>query len=122
MLISSFHSIPHSSVIHALQPVVKVNPYKYPTYLKVLAKHKLEDSERLPASVRQQLPRLRQACSSSDFYSVYSLFCTCVYSYMFSVCSQTRLGHRAVHEDLQRALPSSLTPGGDTDGGGHQEV
>lgn len=45
--------------------MVKLKPYKYPPYLKQLAKHKLEDSEHLSPSVRQQLPRVRQASLDS---------------------------------------------------------
>lgn len=62
---------PESSVIHALKPMVKVNPYYYPDYLKVLAKHKLEDSERLPAPVRQQLPRLRRVLKTELCMKIY---------------------------------------------------
>ncbi|KAA0712698.1 putative helicase mov-10-B.1 [Triplophysa tibetana] len=36
---------------------VKLSPYEYPLYLEELARHKLEDSERLSASAKLQLPR-----------------------------------------------------------------
>uniref|UniRef100_A0A672QYN5 RNA helicase n=1 Tax=Sinocyclocheilus grahami TaxID=75366 RepID=A0A672QYN5_SINGR len=38
---------PESFITHTLTIMVKLNQYKYPAYLKELAKHKLEDSERL---------------------------------------------------------------------------
>ncbi|KTG05454.1 hypothetical protein cypCar_00026264 [Cyprinus carpio] len=52
---------PESFITHVLSIMVKLNPYQYPPYLKELAKHKMEDFERLSAPVRQQLPRVRQA-------------------------------------------------------------
>ncbi|XP_051996519.1 putative helicase mov-10-B.1 [Xyrauchen texanus] len=51
---------PESSVKHALKLMVKLKEYTYPAYLKELARHKLEDSESLSPSVRQQLPRVRR--------------------------------------------------------------
>uniref|UniRef100_A0A8C2A9K4 RNA helicase n=1 Tax=Cyprinus carpio TaxID=7962 RepID=A0A8C2A9K4_CYPCA len=53
---------PESFITHVLSIMVKLNPYQYPAYLKELAKHKMEDFERLSAPVRQQLPRVRQLC------------------------------------------------------------
>ncbi|XP_026122041.1 putative helicase mov-10-B.1 [Carassius auratus] len=55
---------PESFITHTLRIMVKLNQYKYPAYLKELAKHKLEDSERLSPAVRQQLPRVRQVLDS----------------------------------------------------------
>ncbi|XP_051985600.1 putative helicase mov-10-B.1 [Xyrauchen texanus] len=51
---------PESFFTHALKSVVKLKEFKYPAYLKELARQKLEDSEGLSPSVRQQLPRLRR--------------------------------------------------------------
>ncbi|XP_042614786.1 putative helicase mov-10-B.1 [Cyprinus carpio] len=51
---------PESFITHVLSIMVKLNPYQYPAYLKELAKHKMEDFERLSAPVRQQLPRVRR--------------------------------------------------------------
>uniref|UniRef100_A0A9J7ZVQ7 RNA helicase n=1 Tax=Cyprinus carpio carpio TaxID=630221 RepID=A0A9J7ZVQ7_CYPCA len=51
---------PESFITHVLSIMVKLNPYQYPPYLKELAKHKMEDFERLSAPVRQQLPRVRR--------------------------------------------------------------
>ncbi|KAG1963131.1 helicase MOV-10 [Pimephales promelas] len=51
---------PKSFITHDLAIMVKLKTYSYPAYLKELAKHKLEDSERLSPSVRQQLPRVRR--------------------------------------------------------------
>ncbi|XP_043098693.1 putative helicase mov-10-B.1 [Puntigrus tetrazona] len=55
---------PESSITHTLRVTVKLNSYNYPAYLKELAKHKLEDSERLSPPVRQQLPRVRRVLDS----------------------------------------------------------
>ncbi|XP_016312825.1 putative helicase mov-10-B.1 isoform X1 [Sinocyclocheilus anshuiensis] len=55
---------PESFITHTLTIMVKLNQYKYPAYLKELAKHKLEDSERLSPPVRQQLPRVRRVLDS----------------------------------------------------------
>lgn len=51
---------PESSITHVLKITMKMNQYNYPAYLKELAKYKLEDSEHLPASLRQHLPRVRR--------------------------------------------------------------
>ncbi|XP_051562486.1 putative helicase mov-10-B.1 isoform X2 [Myxocyprinus asiaticus] len=51
---------PESFVTHTLKSVVKLKEFKYPAYLKQLARQKLEDSEGLSPSVRQQLPRFRR--------------------------------------------------------------
>lgn len=51
---------PESFNTHTQRITVKLNPYRYPAYLKELAKHKLEDSERLSPPGRQQLPRVRR--------------------------------------------------------------
>uniref|UniRef100_A0A9J8CN25 RNA helicase n=1 Tax=Cyprinus carpio carpio TaxID=630221 RepID=A0A9J8CN25_CYPCA len=40
---------PESFITHVLSIMVKLNPYQYPPYLKELAKHKMEDFERLSA-------------------------------------------------------------------------
>uniref|UniRef100_A0A8C2GLE5 RNA helicase n=1 Tax=Cyprinus carpio TaxID=7962 RepID=A0A8C2GLE5_CYPCA len=40
---------PESFITHVLSIMVKLNPYQYPAYLKELAKHKMEDFERLSA-------------------------------------------------------------------------
>lgn len=51
---------PESHITHELVIMVKLKPYNYPAYLKQLAKHKLEDSEHLSPSLRQQLSRVRR--------------------------------------------------------------
>lgn len=51
---------PESSITHDLKNMMKMNQYRYPAYLKELAKYKLEDSEHLPASLKQHLPRVRR--------------------------------------------------------------
>ncbi|KAK7145167.1 hypothetical protein R3I94_011307 [Phoxinus phoxinus] len=56
---------PESFIKHDLVIMVKLNTYRYPAYLKELAKHKLEDSERLSPSVRQQLPRVRRVLDTA---------------------------------------------------------
>lgn len=99
---------------------VKLSLYEYPPYLKDLARHKLEDSERLSVFAKLQLPRVRQACAFCIFL-LFSILHICA-NKIVSVCSQTGPGEGAVHEDVHRALPYSPTPGGDTDGCGHQEV
>lgn len=114
----------YSFIKHNLEIMVKLKTYKYPSYLKELAKHKLEDSEHLSPSVRQQLPRVRQAwtlleqrnCVENTALSLSE--CALV----LSVCSQASAGHCALHEELHWALSPPSIPGRDSDGGGHQEV
>ncbi|CAM4628135.1 unnamed protein product [Leuciscus chuanchicus] len=63
---------PESFIKHSLEIMVKLKTYKYPSYLKELAKHKLEDSERLSPSVRQQLPRVRRVLDTALFMKNYT--------------------------------------------------
>lgn len=110
----------HSFITHGLEIIVRLKQYNYPVYLKELAKHKLEDSERLSPSVRQQLPRVRQA---KEMLLKTQLFLSlCVHWSLTSVCSQASAGRSALHEDLHWALSPPSIPGRDSDGGGHQEV
>ncbi|XP_072540773.1 putative helicase mov-10-B.1 [Salminus brasiliensis] len=51
---------PESCVTHSLRQVVKLKDYKYPAYLKNLAKHRLADTEKLSPAARLQLPRVRE--------------------------------------------------------------
>ncbi|KAL2090820.1 hypothetical protein ACEWY4_013083 [Coilia grayii] len=55
---------PERSVSHPLKTVVKLKEYRYPNYLKDLAKQGLEDSEYLSPAARQQLPVVRAVLDS----------------------------------------------------------
>ncbi|XP_062852676.1 putative helicase mov-10-B.1 [Trichomycterus rosablanca] len=50
---------PESSITHALKPTVKLTDYKYPSYLRVLARYQIADNENLYPAARLQLPRVR---------------------------------------------------------------
>lgn len=51
---------------------VKLSPYFYPCYLKGLARHKLEDSERLSAFAKQQLPRVSRVLEKELCMKMYT--------------------------------------------------
>lgn len=48
-----------SSVVQHLRPAVRLGDYRYPQYLKELAKQRLEDSEYLSPNARQKLPSVK---------------------------------------------------------------
>uniref|UniRef100_A0A3Q1G8A4 RNA helicase n=1 Tax=Acanthochromis polyacanthus TaxID=80966 RepID=A0A3Q1G8A4_9TELE len=50
---------PESSVVHPLKMIVKLGDYKYPYYLKELAKRRMEDSEYLSPAARQKLASVK---------------------------------------------------------------
>lgn len=50
---------PKSSVVQHLQSIVKLGQYKYPPYLKELARQRLEDSGSLSPAARQKLQTVR---------------------------------------------------------------
>ncbi|XP_070758397.1 putative helicase mov-10-B.1 [Enoplosus armatus] len=50
---------PESSVVQHLKMSVKLGDYKYPHYLKELAKQRMEDSEYLSPAARQRLPSVK---------------------------------------------------------------
>ncbi|KAM9859316.1 putative helicase mov-10-B.2 [Aulostomus maculatus] len=50
---------PESSVVQPLKVMMKLADYKYPPYLKELAKHRMEDSEYLSALARQRLESVK---------------------------------------------------------------
>lgn len=50
------------SVVQPLKMLVKLRDYKYPFYLKDLAKQRLEDSEYLSPTARQKLSSVRSVC------------------------------------------------------------
>ncbi|XP_023143843.1 putative helicase mov-10-B.2 [Amphiprion ocellaris] len=50
---------PESSVVHPLKMTVKLGDYKYPYYLKELAKRRMEDSEYLSPTARQKLASVK---------------------------------------------------------------
>ncbi|KAM6980838.1 putative helicase mov-10-B.1 [Aplochiton taeniatus] len=50
---------PKSSVVQNLQTIVKLGDYKYPLYLKELARQRLEDSASLSPAARQKLEAVR---------------------------------------------------------------
>ncbi|KAI7807754.1 putative helicase mov-10-B.1 [Triplophysa rosa] len=51
---------------------VKLSDYKYPPYLKLLARHMLEDSERLSAFAKLQLPRVRRVLEKELCMKMYT--------------------------------------------------
>ncbi|KAJ8399528.1 hypothetical protein AAFF_G00409390 [Aldrovandia affinis] len=63
---------PESSVVQQLKPLVKLNEYKYPFYLKELAKERLEESEFLSPASRQQLPSVKSLLESPLSYQNYT--------------------------------------------------
>ncbi|XP_076597717.1 putative helicase mov-10-B.2 [Chaetodon auriga] len=56
---------PDSAVVQHLKMSVRLADYKYPHYLKELAKQRMEDSEHLSPAARQRLPSVRGLLNSS---------------------------------------------------------
>ncbi|KAG7226804.1 hypothetical protein INR49_014153 [Caranx melampygus] len=50
---------PENTVVQHLRTAVKLGDYRYPLYLKELAKQRLEDSEYLSPNARQKLPSVK---------------------------------------------------------------
>lgn len=48
-----------SSVVQHLKTTLKLGDYKYPVYLKELAKQRMEDSEYLTQTARQKLTSVK---------------------------------------------------------------
>uniref|UniRef100_A0A8C5DLY9 RNA helicase n=1 Tax=Gouania willdenowi TaxID=441366 RepID=A0A8C5DLY9_GOUWI len=56
---------PDISVVQQLKMTVKLGDYKYPSYLKQLARQRLEDSEHLSSAARQKLQAVKSLLNSS---------------------------------------------------------
>lgn len=56
---------PESSIVQRLTMTVKLGDYKYPYYLKELARRRMEDSEYLSPIARQKLPSVKSLLSCS---------------------------------------------------------
>nr|XP_033482694.1 putative helicase mov-10-B.1 [Epinephelus lanceolatus] len=63
---------PESSVVQPLKMAVKLGDYKYPHYLKELAKRRMEDSENLPPAARQKLASVKGLLNSALKMKTYS--------------------------------------------------
>ncbi|CAJ1050280.1 putative helicase mov-10-B.1 isoform X2 [Xyrichtys novacula] len=63
---------PDISFVHPLKMKVKLGDYKYPFYLKELAKQRMEDSEFLSPAARQKLSPVRDLLNSSLTMKIYS--------------------------------------------------
>nr|CBN80761.1 Putative helicase mov-10-A [Dicentrarchus labrax] len=63
---------PESSVVQPLKNAVKLGDYKYPDYLKELAKQRMEDSEYLSSAARQRLPSVKGLLNSALKMKTYS--------------------------------------------------
>ncbi|TRY89114.1 hypothetical protein DNTS_011152 [Danionella cerebrum] len=63
---------PERLIQYDLKIILSLDLYKYPSYLKELARYKLEDSEQLHPSVRQHLPRVRQLLDTPLCMKTYS--------------------------------------------------
>ncbi|XP_034539182.1 putative helicase mov-10-B.1 isoform X2 [Notolabrus celidotus] len=63
---------PVSAVFQLLQMTVKLKEYRYPYYLKELAKHRMEESEYLSAEARQRLPPVKNLLNSCLTMKTYS--------------------------------------------------
>ncbi|XP_056219431.1 putative helicase mov-10-B.1 [Seriola aureovittata] len=56
---------PENSAVHHLRTAVKLGDYKYPHYLKELAKQRMEDSGYLSPNAKQKLPSVRSLLNCS---------------------------------------------------------
>ncbi|KAG7477792.1 hypothetical protein MATL_G00073410 [Megalops atlanticus] len=63
---------PESFVVQPLKMVVNLKDYKYPFYLKELAKERLEDSGYLSAAAREQLPSVKSLLESPLTFQNYT--------------------------------------------------
>nr|XP_046239070.1 putative helicase mov-10-B.1 isoform X2 [Scatophagus argus] len=63
---------PESSVVQHLKMAVKLAEFKYPHYLKELAKQRMEDSENLSPAARQSLPSVKGLLNSPLKMKTYS--------------------------------------------------
>lgn len=59
MPITMFEYFLCSTVVQRLKLIVSLGDYKYPRYLKDLARQRMEDSEHLAATARQKLPSVK---------------------------------------------------------------
>lgn len=105
---------------HPPKVVVKLEEYRYSNDLKELAKRSLEDSEHLSFAAKQKLPYVRWEKKG---------FFVCLFVWVFLGNSALTLpsvqgppGICPSDADICPSLSPSATPGGDTDGGRHQEV